>query len=132
MSYSQTFSELWRNTEGLKFRVGPGDVVTVDSLETNGTYQIYETENWTILVLPIDEQATKNLIFVQAKDLEQFLENDFEIFSRKVDTISRYSSTKFPVFQRKSIRVQVPALNLTLARKISQEVEPVAETKLVN
>lgn len=131
MSYTRNFSRPLNQTSGMNFRAGPGETYTVDSIQSIGSYQIYEAENWTAIVVPIDEQENHNLIFIQTNDLEHFLEDDFHTFSRKIDTISRYAGTKFPFFDKKSIRIEMPQLNLSLVRRFQQEVEPVAETKLV-
>lgn len=102
----------------------PVKTIDAETLEVIGTFPVYENEMFSAVALPLESEGEdKHVVFVLPKTtLKQYLT------SEAIEYVFKTVPTKWV---KKTVRVQVPHVNITLAHNVDQlvNVETVVCTK---
>ncbi|CAG7734573.1 unnamed protein product [Allacma fusca] len=125
VNYRRVFTEPLGVGPKISFQVTPEERMSVETVEIVSELKVSQDDRTHTVVIPLKSEAKKSIILVHPKNMSSFLQNDFDAFTKQVDTISRYDSTKLPYFQTRSVRVRIPAFNVTMARTLQELEQPV-------
>jgi serine protease inhibitor len=115
--YQNYFEQEFLNVGKKPFTGLGGKVVDAEAVEVIGSFPVYETPEFYAVAFPLESDGIdKHAVFVLPKTgVKEYLN------SPAVETVFK-APPKFWVY--KTIRVQVPKINITLAHNVEQYITP--------